>query len=91
MGYFHALKWAFLSSSTRKYMLWKGFYQDFSSKKASTSRGFATWPPSPTKGLHPWTPARGLYSIMNPRGNFAHSKRFTLAPPLEYYNAEDSF
>ena len=33
MGYFHEsvlLKWAFLSSLTRKYMLWKGFHHDFS-------------------------------------------------------------
>ena len=35
MGYFHALKWAFLSSLIRKYMLWEGFYHDFSTKKVS--------------------------------------------------------
>ena len=44
MGYFHAsklLKLAFLSSLTRKYVLWKGFYHDFSTNKASASEGFA--------------------------------------------------
>ena len=44
MGYFHAsklLKLAFLSSLTRKYVLWKGFYHDFSTQKASASGSFA--------------------------------------------------
>ena len=48
MGYFHAsklLKLAFLSSLTRKYMLWKGFYHDFSIKKASASGGERLWTP----------------------------------------------
>ena len=59
MGYFHAsklLKLAFLSSLTSKYMLWKGFYHDFSTKKASASGGF---PLTPTKGLCPLHPRRG--------------------------------
>ena len=66
MGYFHAsklLKLAFLSSLTRKYMLWKGFYHDFSTKKASALGGFTPWPPprgsatwTPTRGSAPWTP-----------------------------------
>ena len=50
MGYFHAsklLKLAFLYSLTRKYVLWKGFYQDFSIKKALASGGFA---PDPHQG-----------------------------------------
>ena len=54
MGYFHALKWAFLSSLIRKYMLWEGFYHDFSTKKVSASGGFAPWPPP--RGSAPWTP-----------------------------------
>ena len=57
MEYFHAsklLKLAFLSSLTRKYVLWKGFYHDFSTKKASASGGFAPWPPP--RGFAPWTP-----------------------------------
>ena len=57
MGYFHAselLKLAFLSPLTRKYILWKDFYHDFSTKKASASGGFAPWPPS--RGSAPWTP-----------------------------------
>ena len=57
MGYFHALKLAFLTSLIRKYVLWKGFYHDFSTKKVSASGGFAPWPPP--RGSAPWTPARG--------------------------------
>ena len=48
MGYLHAsklLKLALLSSLTRKYVLWKGFYHNFSTKKASASGGFAPWTP----------------------------------------------
>ena len=63
MGYFHALKLAFLSSLIRKYMLWEGFYHDFSTKKVSASGGFALWPPPrapppgpPPGGAAPWTP-----------------------------------
>ena len=69
-GYFLALKLAFLTSLIRKYMLWEGFYHDFSTKKASASGGFAPWPP-PT-GSAPWTPARGRCPL-DPRGNFAPS------------------
>ena len=54
MGYFHALKLAFLSSLIRKYMPWEGFYHDFSTKKVSASGGFAPWPPP--RGSAPWTP-----------------------------------
>ena len=57
MGYFHALKLAFLSSLIRKYMLWEGFYHDFSTKKVSASGGFA--PLTPTKGLRPLDPRQG--------------------------------
>ena len=56
MGYFHAsklLKLAFLSSLRRKYVLWKGFYHNFSTKKASP-RGYAPW--TPAGGTAPWTP-----------------------------------
>ena len=70
MGYFHAsklLKLAFLSSLTRKYVLWKGFYHDFSTKKASAPGGGAlpyvggyqvpvNRPPFFTPILHPMTP-----------------------------------
>ena len=63
MGYFHALKLAFLSSLIRKYMLWEGFYHDFSTKKVSASGGFAPWPPPRGSapgplpgGAAPWTP-----------------------------------
>ena len=35
-------------------MLWKGFYHDFSTKKASASGGFA--PSPPPRGSAPWTP-----------------------------------
>ena len=63
MGYFHALKLAFLTSLIRKNMLWEGFYHDFSTKKASASGGFAPWPPprgsnlwTPPGGAAPWTP-----------------------------------
>ena len=62
MGYFHAsklLKLAFLSSLTRKYVIWKGFYHNFSAKKASASGGFA-----PTKGLCPLDP-RGSFALPN--------------------------
>ena len=70
MGYFHALKLAFLSSLIRKYMLWEGFYHDFSTKNVSAWGGFAPWPPP--RGSAPWTPARG-HCPLDPRGNFAPS------------------
>ena len=54
MGYFHALRLAFLSSLIRKYMLWEGFYHDFSTKQVSASGGSAPWPPP--RGSAPWTP-----------------------------------
>ena len=38
-------------------MLWKGFYQDFSTNKASASGDFAPW--FPTRGSAPWTPSGG--------------------------------
>ena len=63
MGYFHALKLAFLSSLLRKHMLWEGFYHDFSTKKVSASGGFAPCPHQrapppgpPPGGAAPWTP-----------------------------------
>ena len=70
MGYFHALKLAFLSSLIRKYMLWEGFYHNFSTKKVSASGGEAPWPPP--RSSAPWTPARGRYPL-DPRSNFAPS------------------
>ena len=48
------LKLAFLLSLTRKYMLWEGFDHNFSTKKASASRGLC--PLTPTRGSAPWTP-----------------------------------
>ena len=62
MGYFHALRLAFLSSLIRNYMLWEGFYHDFRTKKVSASGS----PPDPHQGdpppgpppggAAPWTP-----------------------------------
>ena len=60
MGYFHAskfLKLAFLSSLMRKYVLWKGFYHNFSTKKGFSFRELR--PLTPTKGLCPLDPRRG--------------------------------
>ena len=54
MMYFQAsklLKLAFLSSLTRKYVLLKGFYHDFSTKKASALGGFAPWAHNLTTSL----------------------------------------
>ena len=65
IGYFHAsklLKLAFLSSLMRKYMLWKGFYHNFSTKKASASGGL-----NPTKGLCPLVPRWG-HCPLDPQG-----------------------
>ena len=62
MGYFHAsklLKLAFLSSLTRKYVLWKFFYHDFITKNASASGGFAL-PPDPHQGALPPGPPPGV-------------------------------
>ena len=76
VGYFYALKLlklAFLSSLTRKYVLWKGFYHDFSTKKASaltTTKELC--PLDPRRGHCPWTP-----DVPSPP-----PQRFTLAPPL---------
>ena len=56
-GFFHVwelLKLAFLSSLRKKYMLWEGFYKDFSTKKMSASGDFP--PPTPTKRLCPLDP-----------------------------------
>ena len=69
-GVFSWKKIAFLSSLIRNYMLWEGFYHDFSTKKVSASGGFAPWPPP--RGSAPWTPARG-HCPLDPRGNFAPS------------------
>ena len=68
MGYFHASKLsklAFLSSLMRKYVLWKGFYHDFNTKKASASGA------TPTKGLCP----------LDPRGSFAPLTIYPSAAP----------
>lgn len=60
MGYFHArelLNLAFLSSLTRKYMLWEGFYHDFSTKRR---RLYEPSPPGSHQGAGsgcPWTDA----------------------------------
>ena len=66
MGYFHAsklLKLAFVSSLTRKYVLWKGFYHDFSTKKASAS-------PDPHQGALSLDP-RQWRCPLDSRGSFA--------------------
>ena len=81
MGYFHVLKLAFLSSLTRKYILWEGFYHDFSTKKASTSGGFAPW--HPQRGSAPWTSAMGCCPL-DPQGNFAPSNDLPWCRPWSY-------
>ena len=58
MGYFHAsklLKLAFLLSLTSNNMLWKGFYHDFSTNKASAS---GASPSDPHQGALPPGPPR---------------------------------
>ena len=65
MGYFHALKLAFLSSLIRKYMLWEGLYHDFITTKVSASGGFTPW--TPTKGLRPLDPRQGALPPGPPR------------------------
>ena len=70
MGYFHAsklLKLVFLSSLTRKYVLWKGFYHDFSTKKASASGG------EPCRGRCP----------LDPQGSFAPLTIYLGAAPAK--------
>ena len=64
------MKFVFLPSLTRKYVLWKGFYHDFSTKKASASGGFA-----------PLTPTKGLCSL-DPRGSFAPLTIYPGATPV---------
>ena len=54
-----------MSSLTKKYVLWKGFYHDFSTKKASAS---GAWPQ--TKGLCPLDPHRGRCPLDH-QGSFA--------------------
>ena len=66
MGYFHAwelLELAFLSSLTRKFILWEGFYHNCSTKKVSASGSFAPWPPP--RGSAPWTPEGGTFTPSN--------------------------
>ena len=58
MGYSHAsklLKLAFLTSLTRTYVFWKGFYHNFSTKKASASGG-ELCPLDPRRGRCPLDP-----------------------------------
>ena len=78
MGYFHALNWAFLSSLIRKYMLWEGFYYDFSTKKVSASGGFDPWPPP--RGSATLDPRQGTL-LPEPRGNFAPSNNLPWPRP----------
>ena len=52
-----------------KYMLWEGFYHNFSTKKVSASGGFF---PCPHQGALPFRPPQGG-AALNPRGNFAPS------------------
>ena len=73
------LKLAFLTSLTRKFVLWKGFYHDFSPKKAFSFRGLR--PLSPTKGLCPLDPHCGRYPL-DPRGSFAAPKIYLGAAPV---------
>ena len=98
MGYFHALKLAFLSSLIRKYMLWEGFYHDFSTKKVSA---FAPWPPPrgsppgpPPGGAAPWTPELtspplkvypGAAPVSN---NWKHTPRFHIEGVSKIYKIE---
>ena len=84
MGYFHALKLAFLSSLIRKYMLWEGFYDhDFSTKKVSAS---APW--TPPGGAAPWTPEvtsppLTIYPGATPVSN--HGNKPILSPLIAHY------
>ena len=59
-------------------MLWKGFYHDFSTKKASAS---GASPPDPHQGALPPGPLPGALPP-GPQGSFALPKKFTLALPL---------
>ena len=52
------LKLAFLLSLTRKYMLWEGFYHNFSSTKGFSFKG--ALPPHPQQGALPPGPPRFL-------------------------------
>ena len=88
MGYFHALKLALLSSLMRKYMLWEGFYHDFSTKRVSASGDFAPWPPP--RGSAPWTPARGRCPL-DPRGSFAPLMIYPGAAPAYIYSLKDKY
>ena len=71
MGNFHVSKWAFLSSLTRKYMLWEGFYHNFCTKKVLASGGFT--PDPPTKRLCLPALTRGLCPL-DLWGTFTPSK-----------------
>ena len=62
-----------MSSLMKKYVLWKGFYHDFSTKKASAS---GAWPQ--TKGLCSPGPRRG-------RGGTAPWTTKVPLPPLTIY------
>ena len=64
---FSCIKVVFLSFLMRKYVLWKGFYHDFSTKKASASGGFAPWPPP--RSAAPWPPHWGCCPL-DARGSF---------------------
>ena len=50
-------------------MLWEGYYQNFSTNKASASGGFASW--TLTKGLH----------FLDPQQTFAPSNDLSWHPP----------
>ena len=58
------VKFASLSSLTRKYMHWEGFYHNFSTKKASELQAALPWPPS--KGLCCWTPLQWTPEVVLP-------------------------
>ena len=60
-------------------MLWKGFYHDFSTKKASAS---GASPPDPHQGVLPLDPHRG-HCPLDPRGSFALPNDLPWRPWLE--------
>ena len=61
--YFNAsklIKLDFLSSLLRKYMFWKSFYHNFSTKKASASGDLVPWPHQGALPLDPQVPSTPL-------------------------------
>ena len=73
MGYFHALKLAFLSSLIRKYMLWDGSYHDLALNRCQLK---GASPPDPHQGALPPGPPPGGAAPWTPE---------VTSPPLTIY------